>query len=124
MKRYGAYVGIFIFVFAFLGMAACSKPVQPTIYSGLKSEISQEAIAYNAGGLAFAQKGQYQQAIEAYKKAIMKEPAYADAYVNCGKAYYAIGNYDMARYYNLKSKEIHESKAAVIRETEVEQDEK
>jgi tetratricopeptide (TPR) repeat protein len=124
MKRYAGYIGFFIFMFAFVGMAACSKPVQPTIYSGLKSEISQEAINHNASGLAFAQKGQYQQAIEAYKKAIMKEPAYSEAYVNCSKAYYAIGNYDMARYYNLKSKEIHESKATVIRESEVEQDEK
>jgi len=124
MKRYGGYIGIFIFVFAFLGMAACSKPVQPTIYSGLKSEIGQEAINYNASGLAFAQKGQYQQAIEAYKKAIMKEPAYTDAYVNCSKAYYAIGNYDMARYYNLKGKEILESRATMIHESEVEQDEK
>ena len=124
MKRYNGYIGIFIFVFAFLGMAACSKPVQPTIYSGLKSEISQEAINDNASGLAFAQKGQYKQAIEAYKKAINKEPAYPDAYVNCSKAYYAIGNYDMARYYNLKSKEILELKATVIRESEVEQDEK
>jgi tetratricopeptide (TPR) repeat protein len=124
MKRYGGYIGIFIFVFAFLGMTACSKPVQPTIYSGMKSEISVEAKNFNNNGLAFAQKEQYQKAIEEYKKAIMMEPAYTAAYDNCSKAYYAIGNYDMARYYNLKSKEILESKAAVIRESEAEQDEK
>jgi tetratricopeptide (TPR) repeat protein len=117
-----------ISVFSFLcslfsaWLPAASRFSQP--YTGMKSEISIEAKNYNANGLAFAQKGQYQQAIEAYKKAIMKEPAYTDAYVNCSKAYYAIGNYDMARYYNLKGKEILESKAAVIRETEVEQDEK
>jgi tetratricopeptide (TPR) repeat protein len=124
MKRYSEYIGFFIFVFAFLSVAACSKPVQPTIYSGLKSEIGQEAINYNASGLAFAQNGQYQQAIEAYKKAIMKEPAYTEAYINCSKAYYAIGNYDMAQYYNIKSKEILELKATVIRESEAEQTEK
>jgi tetratricopeptide (TPR) repeat protein len=118
------YVSFFMIVFAFLSMAACNKPVQPTIYSGLKSAISQEAIDYNAQGVEFAQKNQYQQAIEAYKKAIMKEPAYTEAYVNCSKAYYAIGNYDMARYYNMKSKEILESKATVIRETEAEQADK
>lgn len=124
MKKYGGTIVFFILVCAFLGMAACSKPVQPTIYSGLKSEIGQEAKDYNEQGIEFAKKNQYQQAIDAYKKAIMKEPAYSEAYVNCSKAYYAIGNYDMVRYYNMKSKEILESKATVIRESEVEQDEK
>ena len=124
MKRHSGHIVVFILMFTFLGMAACSKPVQPTIYTGMKSEISIEARNYNASGLAFAQKGQYQKAIEEYKKAIMNEPAYTDAYVNCSKAYYAIGNYDMARYYNLKSKEILDSKATVIRESETEQDEK
>jgi tetratricopeptide (TPR) repeat protein len=123
MKRHSGQIVVFILMFIFLGMAACSKPVQPTIYTGMKSEISVEAKNYNANGLALAQKGQYQQAIEEYKKAIIKEPAYSDAYVNCSKAYYAIGNYDMARYYNLKSKEVLESKATVIRESEMEQDE-
>jgi tetratricopeptide (TPR) repeat protein len=124
MKRYSGAISFFIVLFAFLSVAACNKQVQPTIYSGLKSEISQEAIDLNASGLAFAQKGQYQQAIEAYKNAIMKEPAYSEAYINCSKAYYAIGNYDMARYYNMKSKEILESKATVIQESESEQTEK
>jgi tetratricopeptide (TPR) repeat protein len=120
MKRYSGYIGFFIFVFAFLSMVACNKTVQPTIYSGLKSEVRQEAINLNADGLAFAQKGEYLQAIEAYKKAIIKEPAYTEAYLNCSKAHYAIGNYDMAQYYHIKSKEILEWKATVIRESETE----
>ncbi|PKN05285.1 MAG: hypothetical protein CVU74_02575 [Deltaproteobacteria bacterium HGW-Deltaproteobacteria-9] len=124
MKRHSGHIVVFIFMFTFLSMAACSKPVQPTIYTGMKSEISIEAKNFNDNGLALAQKGQYQKAIEEYKMAIMKEPAYTDAYVNCSKAYYAIGNYDMARYYNLKNKEILDSKATVIRESEMEQDEK
>lgn len=123
MKRVVGYIVLFIIVFTFLVMAACNKPVQPTTFSGQKSEISAEAKNYNASGLAFAQQGQYQQAIEAYKKAIMKETAYTEAYVNCSKAYYAIGNYDMARFYNIKSKEILDSKATVIRESEADQDE-
>ncbi|MCX5856976.1 MAG: tetratricopeptide repeat protein [Deltaproteobacteria bacterium] len=123
MKRVVGYVVLFFIVFTFLVMAACNKPVQPTTFSGQKSEISVEAKNYNASGLAFAQQGQYQQAIEAYKKAIMKETAYTEAYVNCSKAYYAIGNYDMARFYNIKSKEILDSKATVIRESEADQDE-
>ena len=123
MKRVVGYIVLFIIVFTFLVMAACNKPVQPTTFSGQKSEISEEAKNYNASGLAFAQQGQYQQAIEAYKKAIMKETAYTEAYVNCSKAYYAIGNYDMARFYNIKSKEILDSKATVIRESEADQDE-
>jgi tetratricopeptide (TPR) repeat protein len=116
--------GISVFSFLCSLFSAWLPAASRFSHSGLKSEISKEAINYNASGLAFAQQGQYQQAIEAYKKAIMKEPAYADAYVNCSKAYYAIGNYDMARYYNLKSKEILESKATMIHESEVEQDEK
>lgn len=124
MKKVVEQIALFICIFTFLVIAACNKPAQPTAFSGLKSEISMEAINYNASGLAFAQKGQYQQAIEAYKKAIMKDNAYSEAYINCSKAYYAIGNYDMARYYNMKSKEILESKATVIRESEAEQDEK
>ena len=123
MKRHSGHIVVLIFVFTFLGMAACSKPVQPTIYSGMKSEISIEAKNFNANGLAFAQQGQYQKAIEEYKKAILMEPVYTDPYINCGKAYYAIGNYDMAQYYNLKSKEILDSKAAVIRQSEADQDE-
>jgi tetratricopeptide (TPR) repeat protein len=124
MKRVVGHIVLFIFMVTFLVMAACNKPIQPTTFSGQKSEISIEAKNYNASGLALAQKGQYQQAIEAYKKAIMKEAAYTEAYVNCSKAYYAIGNYDMARYYNMKSREILDSKATVIRESETEQDER
>ena len=123
MKRTVGHIVLFITMFVCLFLAACNKQVQPTTFSGLKSEISIEAKNYNASGLAFAQKGQYQQAIEAYKKAIMKETAYTEAYVNCSRAYYAIGNFDMARYYNMKSKEILDSKATVIRESEAEQDE-
>ena len=124
MKKYSGHIVVLFFVFTFLGMAACSKPVQPTIYSGMKSEISVEAKNYNANGLAFAEKGQYEEAIEEYKKAIMIAPAYTEAYFNCSKAYYAIGNYGMAQYYNLKSKEILGYKATVIREGEMERDEK
>jgi tetratricopeptide (TPR) repeat protein len=123
MKRIVGHIVLFAFMFTFLVMAACNKPVQPTATSGLKSEISAEAKYYNAGGLALAQKGQYQQAIDAYKKAIIKDVGYTEAYINCSKAYYAIGNYDMARYYNMKGKEILDSKATVIRESEAEQDE-
>jgi tetratricopeptide (TPR) repeat protein len=124
MKRHSGRIIALIFMFTFFGMAACSKPVQPTIYTGMKSEIRIEAKNYNTNGLAFAQKGEYEKAIEEYKKAIMEEPVYTDAYVNCSKAYYAIGNYDMAQYYNLKSKEILDSKATVIRGSEPEQGEK
>ena len=124
MKRTVGHIVLLITMFICLVLAACNKQVQPTTFSGLKSEISIEAKNYNASGLAFAQKGQYQQAIEAYKKAIMKETAYTEAYVNCSRAYYAIGNFDMARYYNMKSKEILDSKATVIRESEAEQDER
>lgn len=118
MKRYEGYIVVFICMFSFLFLAACSKQAQPTIYGGMKSEISDEAKDFNANGLAFAQEGQYEKAIEEYKKAILAAPVYTEAYINCGKAYYAIGNFDMAQYYNLKSREILDAKASVIRRSE------
>jgi tetratricopeptide (TPR) repeat protein len=124
MKRHGGYIVFLILAVVGFGLASCSKPVKPTIYSGMKSEISQEAMDHNVDGLSLAKEGRHREAIEAYKKAIMKEPAFTEAYVNCSRAYYAIGNYDMARYYNMKSKEILESKATVIRESETEQDDR
>jgi len=62
MKRHSGHIVVFIFMFTFLSMAACSKPVQPTIYTGMKSEISIEAKNFNDNGLALAQKGQYERA--------------------------------------------------------------
>jgi len=124
MKRYGGYIFFISCICALFIMVACSKQIQqPTVYSGMISDISEDAKAINARGFSFAQDGKYEQAVEAYKKAIEKEPAYAEAYVNCSKAYYAMGNYDMARYYNVKAKEILELKATVIREGEAEKDE-
>jgi tetratricopeptide (TPR) repeat protein len=119
MKRCCWYIGFFMFIS--LSLAACNKPAPPTIYSGLKSAINENAKKYNASGLAFAEKEQYREAIEAYKKAIFEEPAFVDAHINCSKAYFAIGNYDMANYYNMKAKEIAAYKERVIRESEEDQ---
>ena len=121
MKRSGGYIGFFIFMFISLSLAACNKPAQPTIYSGLKSAISEDAKEYNASGLAFAEKEQYREAIEAYKKAIFEEPAFVDAHINCSKAYYAIGRYDMASYHNIRAKEIAAYKERAISESEADQ---
>lgn len=123
MKKHCIYLAVFTTVF--LVMVACAKQqAPPTIYSGLKSEISAEARELNSGGLALAKKGSYREAIREYKKAVAKEPSYTDAYVNLSRAYYAVGDYDMARFYNLKAKETLDAKATVIRESEMEQEEK
>ena len=63
------------------------------------------------------------EAIEEYKKAINKDPAYVEPYENCSKAYYAVGNYDMAQYYRMKAKDILEAKASVIRGSEIDEEE-
>ena len=97
MKRVVGYIVLFIIVFTFLVMAACNKPVQPTTFSGQKSEISVEAKNYNATGLAFAQQGQYQQAIEDYNQAIRLKPDFAGAYAARGVAYAYLGQYKNAR---------------------------
>ena len=92
MKRTVGHIVLFITMFICLVLAACNKQVQPTTFSGLKSEISIEAKNYNASGLAFAQKGQYQQAIENYNEAILLKPDYVDAWNNRAFAYLTKGD--------------------------------
>ena len=105
-RRYGGYIGFFIFMFISLNLTACNKQVHPNVYEGLKPSISEAAKIDNAKGLAFAKEGKYREAIAAYKDAISKEPAFADAYVNCSKAYYVIGDRVMANFYKIRADEL------------------
>ena len=52
----------------------------------------QDALAYNNRGYAYDDKGEYDQAIKDYGKAIELNPQYALAYNNRGYAYMTRGN--------------------------------
>ncbi len=55
-----------------------------------------DAKAYNNRGTAYARKGQYDQAISDFNKALEINPRDAPAYNNRGIAYYHKGQYDKA----------------------------
>jgi len=53
-------------------------------------------LAYNNGGNAYADIGNYNQAIEDYDKVIVIKPDFAEAYYNRGNAYESLGNHRQA----------------------------
>jgi len=55
-----------------------------------------DAVAYNNRGNAYSDKGQYDQAISDYTKALEINPRYARPYYNRGSAYARKGQYDQA----------------------------
>ena len=55
-----------------------------------------DADAYLKRGIAYAEKGQYDQAISDLNKALEINPRYAKAYVNRGSTYFKKGQYDKA----------------------------
>jgi tetratricopeptide (TPR) repeat protein len=69
------------------------------------NELSEELISYNVAndaesfhnqGNVFLEKGEFDKAIELYKKAISLNPKYSEAYNNLGLAYMNKGNLDLA----------------------------
>ena len=118
MKETRSLISIFVFLFICTMIPACSTttPAQKPLYPGLKLEVSEQAKIHNANGLEYAKKGFYDKAIEEYKKAIYIAPSYVEAYTNCSKAYYAIGDSDISVYYILKRDDILTQKQRAIRE--------
>lgn len=55
-----------------------------------------QARPYNDRGIALASKGQYEQAISEFNKALELSPVYAQAYYNRGIAHLSMGQYDRA----------------------------
>ncbi len=55
-----------------------------------------DAEAYSNRGIAYLSKGQYDQAISDFTKALEINPRYTDAYYNRGVSYFDKGQYDKA----------------------------
>ena len=118
MKENRTFISMVVLLFIFAMVEACSTapPAQQTLYPGLKFEVNEQAKIHSAKGLEYYEKGLYNQAIEECKKAINLSPSYAEAYTNCSKAYYAIGDNEMSVYYILKRDDILTQKERAIRE--------
>lgn len=54
------------------------------------------ALAYNALGIAYTQKGRIQDAVDQFKKATEIDPGNCDALLNLGNVNLSVGNYDLA----------------------------
>ena len=48
---------------------------------------SNNSDLHNNLGIAYCETGQYEKAIDVYKKAVQMDPYFIDAYNNCGIAY-------------------------------------
>lgn len=118
MKKNGfrTSLPVALFVCAMVVACATSPSGQQSVYPGFKLEIGEQAKIHNETGLEYAEKGLYEQAIEEYKKAIHLSPSYSDAYTNCSRSYYAIGDSDLAIYYIMKRNDINTQKQRAIRE--------
>jgi tetratricopeptide (TPR) repeat protein len=61
-----------------------------------EAAVDDIGISYTNRGIAYAGKGQYEQAIDDYNKAVKAKPKYEKAYFNRGNAYYTKGQYEQA----------------------------
>ncbi len=118
MEKNGFRTCLPIILFACAMVVACATvpSAQMTGCPGFKLEIGEQAKIHNETGLEYTEKGYYAEAIEEYKKAIHIAPSYTDAYINCSRAYYAVGDNDLSLYYILKRDDIITQKERAIRE--------
>lgn len=61
-----------------------------------ETAVDDIGISYTNRGIAYSGKGQYEQAIDDYNKAVKAKPKYEKAYFNRGNAYYTKGQYEQA----------------------------
>jgi tetratricopeptide (TPR) repeat protein len=62
--------------------------------------VKDSEVVYNNLAVLYGEKGEYQKAIELFKKSIEINPRYADSYFNMGKAYNSLGmRGEAVRYY-------------------------
>jgi predicted O-linked N-acetylglucosamine transferase (SPINDLY family) len=67
-----------------------------TIFSNNTAHISNTPQSHNDKGLAFAARGQIDNAINAFKQAVYLDPDYAEAHFNLGLANTTLGNFEAA----------------------------
>ena len=87
MKQSNASIVLSIWILSLLIIGGCA---------GMQTPSLDAADAYYNRGLAYYAKGQHDQAISDYNKAIEINPRFADAYLNRGGAYYFKREYGKA----------------------------
>jgi len=87
-------------------LAAMGCASSQSYYIGVNPESSDEAIAYYTSGLTLASQGMHKDAIDQFRKAIATDPYFVEPYLSLSKSYYAINNYDLALFYNIKHYEL------------------
>ena len=100
MKRILSWV-MLIFLLVATGCASL-----PSHYVGINHQSTDEAIAYYTSGLTLASQGMHRDAIDQFRKAIATDPYFVEPYLSLSKSYYAINNYDLALFYNIKHYEL------------------
>ena len=75
-------------------------------YISINPQSSDEAVAYYTSGLTLASQGMHRDAIGQFRKAVAADPFFTEPYLGLSKSYYAINNYDLALFYNIKHYEL------------------
>ena len=89
----------------FLLVATGCAPSQ-SYYVSVNPQSTDEAVAYYTSGLTLASQGSHRDAIGEFKKAVAADPNFAAPYLGLSKSYYAVNNFDLALFYNIKHYEL------------------
>ncbi|HET9533236.1 MAG TPA: tetratricopeptide repeat protein [Blastocatellia bacterium] len=94
MRSRKFYCGVVLILFGLLSSSG-------SFAQRRESRESKEAEEYHRAGLSYYESGQYEKAVEAYERAILKKPAREDYYFNLAMAYSSLGRYkDAVSAYN------------------------
>ena len=99
MKKFVFKIVVILALLVVVGVLGCPSPVTvtPTTTHGTQAitSVSSAEESYNRGS-ELLDKGEYDEAIDEFTKAIEIDPNYAEAYNNRGLAYYYTWEYDLA----------------------------